>query len=205
MSATTVQWQQAIITRADRERMNSHRGVTIWFTGLSGSGKSTLAAATEKVLFDFGHHTYTLDGDNIRHGLNKDLGFSFVDRVENIRRIAEVARLFRDAGIINMTAFISPHRKDRLAARAMAGVGTFIEVFVDCPIEVCEQRDPKGIYKKVRAGLITGFTGITCPYEPPESPEIHLRTDQMTILQSVNLIIDYLARHRLISLRLGRG
>jgi adenylylsulfate kinase len=151
--ATNVYWHQGAIMRADRERLNNHRGLTIWFTGLSAAGKSTLAVAAEEALYERGYHTYILDGDNVRHGLNKNLGFSPEDREENIRRLGEVAKLFRDCGIINMTAFISPYRKDRQDARELGSGNEFIEVFVDCPIEICEQRDPKGAYKKAREGI----------------------------------------------------
>lgn len=197
--ATNVFWHHAAVTRTDRELLNGHRGFTIWFTGLSASGKSTLAAATEKYLHELGFHTYILDGDNVRHGLNKDLGFSPEERVENIRRIGEVANLFCDAGIINLTAFISPYIKDRQVVRALCDDKSFIEVFVDCPLEICEERDPKGSYKKAREGLIKDFTGISAPYERPENPEIHLLTDKMSIAECVDVIIGYLARHRFIS------
>lgn len=196
--ATNIHWHQGAIARDDRERLNSHRGFTIWFTGLSGSGKSTLAVALEEALYERGLRTYILDGDNIRHGLNKDLGFSPEDRTENIRRIGEVANLFSDGGIINMTAFISPYRHDRQTARELSMDGSFIEVFVDCPVEVCEQRDPKGAYKKAREGIIKEFTGISAPYESPENPEIHLHTDQETVEACVRRILDYLTRHNFI-------
>jgi len=190
--ATNIHWHQGAITQPDRERLNGHRGFTIWFTGLSSAGKSTLAVATEQVLYERGYRTYILDGDNIRHGLNKNLGFSPEDREENIRRISEVAKLFRDAGVINLTAFISPYRKDREAARKLTDDGSFVEVFVDCPVEVCEQRDPKGAYKKAREGIIKEFTGISAPYEAPENPELHLRTDKFSVEECVKAIIDYL-------------
>lgn len=197
--ATNIYWHQGAITRAERERSNNHRGFTIWFTGLSSAGKSTLAVETEEVLYERGYHTYILDGDNIRHGLNKNLGFSPEDRAENIRRIGEVAKLFRDAGIINLTAFISPYRNDRQAARELSSDGTtFIEVFVDCPVEICEQRDPKGAYKKAREGIIKEFTGISAPYEAPENPEIHLYTDRMSVEECVQVIMDYLIKHEYI-------
>jgi adenylylsulfate kinase len=196
--ATNVYWHQGSITRKDRERLNNHRGFTIWFTGLSAAGKSTLAVATEEALYERGYHTYILDGDNVRHGLNKNLGFSPEDRQENIRRIGEVAKLFRDCGIINMTAFISPYRKDRQNARALGKDDFFIEVFVDCPAEVCERRDPKGAYKKAREGIIKEFTGISAPYEAPESPEIHLHTDKTSVDECVQIIIDYLLKNKYI-------
>ena len=197
--ATNIHWHKGAITRADRERLMSHRGFTIWFTGLSASGKSTLAVALEEVLFERGYHTCILDGDNIRHGLNKNLGFSPEDRTENIRRIGEVANLFSDCGIINMTAFISPYRKDRQTARELSNDDAFIEVFVDCPVEICEQRDPKNAYKKTRAGIIKEFTGISAPYEPPENPKIHLRTDKSSIEDCVQKITDYLIDNKYIS------
>jgi adenylylsulfate kinase len=192
--ATNIQWHHGAITRLDRERMKRHRGLTIWFTGLSASGKSTLAVAIEEALYEKGYHTYILDGDNIRYGLNKNLGFSPDEREENIRRIGEVARLFRDAGIINMTAFISPYRRDRQQARDLAIDGDFLEVFVDCPVNVCEERDPKGMYQKARQGIIKEFTGVSAPYESPESPEVHLQTDRMSVEDCVQVILDYLVR-----------
>lgn len=196
--ATNIFWHQGAITLSDRERLNGHRGFTIWFTGLSASGKSTLAVATEQGLYERGYHTYILDGDNVRHGLNKNLGFSPEDRTENIRRIGEVAGLLRDCGIINLVAFISPYRIDRQAARELNNDSTFIEVFIDCPVEICEQRDPKGAYKKARQGIIKEFTGISAPYEAPENPEIHLRTDEMSEEECVQLIISYLIKHKYI-------
>jgi len=196
--ATNIQWHHGAITRADRERLNGHLSFTIWFTGLPSSGKSTLAVALEEVLFERGYRTYILDGDNIRHGLNKNLGFSPEDRTENIRRIGEVAKLFRDAGVISMTAFISPYRRDRQIARELSNDKSFIEAFVNCPVEICEQRDPKGAYKKAREGIIKDFTGVNAPYEPPEDPEIHLRTDKMSVEECVQVIIDYLIKNKFI-------
>lgn len=196
--ATNVYWHQGAITRADRERLNNHRGLTIWFTGLSAAGKSTLAVAAEKALYERGYHTYILDGDNVRHGLNNNLGFSPEDREENIRRLGEVAKLFRDCGIINMTAFISPYRKDRQDARKLGSNDEFIEVFVDCPVEICEQRDPKGAYKKAREGIIKEFTGISAPYEIPDNPEIHLHTDKMSVEECVQIIIEYLIEKKYV-------
>ncbi len=196
--ASHIHWHHGAITRSDREKLNGHRGFTIWFTGLSAAGKSTLAVAVEEALYERGCHTYILDGDNIRHGLNKNLGFSPEDREENIRRIGEVAKLFRDCGIINMTAFISPYRKDRRIARELAKEDEFIEVFVDCPVEVCEQRDPKGAYKKAREGIIKEFTGISAPYEAPQNPEIHLETDKMSVEACVQVIMNYLIKKRYI-------
>lgn len=196
--ATNIIWHNGAITRNDRELLKGHRGLTVWFTGLSASGKSTLAVATEAALYKRGAHTYILDGDNIRHGLNKNLGFSADERTENIRRIGEVAKLFTDCGIINLTAFISPYIFDRLIARRLIGNDSFVEVYVDCPIEICEQRDPKGAYKKAREGVIKEFTGISAPYEKPQDPEIHLRTDLLSVDEGVQLIVDYLAEREYI-------
>jgi adenylylsulfate kinase len=190
--ATNIYWHEGAIARSDRERMNGHKGFTIWFTGLSASGKSTLAVALEAALYERGCHTYILDGDNVRHGLNKNLGFSPEDRKENIRRIGEVANLFTDSGIINLTAFISPYREDRRTARDLLEEGSFIEVFVDCSLEVCESRDPKGVYKKARQGIIKDFTGISAPYEEPENAEITVKTDELAIEECVERIISYL-------------
>lgn len=174
--AANIVWHQGNITREDRERMNGQRGVCVWFTGLSGSGKSTIANEVQNMLFERGNRAYVLDGDNIRHGLNKDLGFSPQDRTENIRRLGEVAKLFVDAGIVVLTAFISPYREDRNSARNLMKSGDFVEVYVECDLEVCEQRDPKGLYKKARAGEIEEFTGISAPYEAPENPELRINT-----------------------------
>src|SRR3954470_18381276 len=190
--ATNIVWHQGAVTRADREQMNGHKGATVWLTGLSGSGKSTIAVDLEKRLWERGVRTYILDGDNIRHGLNKNLGFSPEDRTENIRRIGEVAKLFTDAGMTAVTAFISPYRADRDQVRALMQAGDFVEVFVECPLEVCEQRDVKGLYQKARAGQIKEFTGISAPYEAPTNPEIELRTDQLSVAESVARILDYL-------------
>ena len=180
------------ITKEDRQRQKGHKSVILWFTGLSGSGKSTLAHAVEERLFEMGIHTYVLDGDNIRTGLNKDLGFSAKDREENIRRIGEVAKLFVDAGIFVLSAFISPYKKDRELVRNLVEKDEFIEIYVKCPLEVCEQRDVKGLYQKARAGIIKNFTGIDDPYEEPENPEIVVETDKETIEESVEKIISYL-------------
>ncbi|RLD09868.1 MAG: adenylyl-sulfate kinase [Chlamydiae bacterium] len=192
-------WQELVIKRSDREKRNGHSGFVIWFTGLSGSGKSTLAVEVERQLFESGCNTYTLDGDNVRHGLNKNLDFSFEGRVENIRRIGEVAKLFVDAGIIVCTAFISPYKKDRDFVRELIDTGRFIEVFVDCPIKVCESRDPKGLYKKARAGEIADFTGISSSYEAPERPEIRIDTDKETVIESADKVLNYLIKYNLIS------
>ena len=190
--ATNITWHGGQITKEDRWKLLGQKGVTIWYTGLSGSGKSTLAVEVEKILFKRKHLVYVLDGDNIRHGLNKNLGFSPEDREENIRRIGEVAHLFTNAGFIAMTAFISPYRADRDNARTLAGEGEFIEVYVDCPVEVCEERDPKGLFKKARAGIIKEFTGISAPYEAPEDPEIVVNTAEKSLEESANIVIKYL-------------
>ena len=174
--ATNIVWHAGNVTREDREKINGHKGCTVWFTGLSGSGKSTIAVAVEKALWDRGVRAYILDGDNIRHGLNRNLGFSAADREENIRRIGEVARLFVDAGVMVLCSFISPFRAERRMVRELVEAGEFVEIFVDTPIEECMRRDPKGLYAKARSGAIPNFTGIDSPYEPPEAPEITLRT-----------------------------
>lgn len=183
---------ESIITKKDRQRLNGHKSAILWFTGLSGSGKSTLSHKVEEMLFEKGVRTYVLDGDNIRMGLNKNLGFSAEDREENIRRISEVAKLFVDAGLIVLTAFISPYRKDRALARSLVEKGEFIEIYVKCPLDVCEKRDVKGLYEKARKGIIKQFTGIDDPYEEPENPEIIVETDKLSLNQSAQLIIDYL-------------
>lgn len=199
VKATNVTWHHADITKEDRERLNGHKAVVIWFTGLSASGKSTLAHAVENALFERGCRTYVLDGDNIRHGLNKDLGFSPEDREENIRRIGEVANLFTQAGVIAMTAFISPYRADRDKARAIAGDGNFVEVYVKCDLDVCEQRDPKGLYKKARAGQIPEFTGISAPYEEPLNAELTVDTTRESLEESAQKVLDALAERGIIS------
>jgi len=187
-----ITWHHPIITKEDREQLLSQKGLTLWFTGLSQSGKSTLATEVEKILYERGYTTFILDGDNIRHGLNRNLGFSPEDREENIRRIGEVAHLFSQAGIINMTAFISPYRADRRKARDLANEGEFIEIFCRCSLDACEKRDKKGLYKKARTGEVPEFTGISAPYEEPENPEITINTDKETIEEGVNKIITYL-------------
>lgn len=180
------------VTREQREAAMAHKGVTVWFTGLSASGKSTVATMVDLMLTEMGVHCYVLDGDNVRHNLNRDLGFSPEDRNENIRRIGEVGRLFTQAGIINLTAFISPYREDRDKNRAIQAEGDFIEVFVHTPLDVCERRDPKGLYEKARAGKIPEFTGISAPYEEPASPEVVLHTADETPEESAVHVIDYL-------------
>lgn len=183
-----ITWHAASVSPEDRERLLGQKGCVLWFTGLSGSGKSTIAVALEEALVKRGNLAYVLDGDNVRHGLNADLTFSPTDRTENIRRVSEVAALFADAGIIVITAFISPTIQDRASAREVIGDG-FVEVFVDTPLDVCEQRDPKGLYKKARAGEIQQFTGITAPYEAPATPEIVLTTADMPVEVSVDVIV----------------
>ncbi len=183
---------QLHVTREQRESAMGHKGVTVWFTGLSASGKSTVATMVDLMLTEMGVHCYVLDGDNVRHNLNRDLGFSPEDRNENIRRIGEVGRLFTQAGIINLTAFISPYREDRDQNRRIQEEGDFIEVFVDTPLEVCERRDPKGLYVKARAGKIPEFTGISAPYEAPADPEVVLETADETPEESATIVIEYL-------------
>lgn len=198
--ATNVTWESGKIGREERYQILRQKGATIWFTGLSGSGKSTIAVALEQALHSLGKLSYRLDGDNVRLGINKNLGFSEEDRKENIRRIGEVAKLFGDAGTIALSSFISPYKEDRDEVRALheAAELKFVEVFVDCPLEVAEKRDPKGLYEKARAGQIKNFTGIDDPYEAPLKPEIHLRTDEMTVEQEVATVIDYLIDHGII-------
>ena len=198
--ATNVHWHDGEISREDRDRLMNQRGATLWFTGLSGSGKSTIAVALEEALFERGHLSYRLDGDNIRLGINKNLGFTAEDRTENIRRIGEIAKLFVDSSVIALTSFISPYREDRDKVRALheeAGM-LFIEVFVDCALAEAEKRDPKGLYKKARAGEIKNFTGIDDPYEAPENAEIHLHTDQMSLQEEVDLLLEYLTQHNIL-------
>ncbi|HLU67424.1 MAG TPA: adenylyl-sulfate kinase [Kofleriaceae bacterium] len=184
--------QRSLVAARDRAALLGQRGAVIWLTGLSGSGKSTIAYALERRLTGARRLTYVLDGDNVRHGLCSDLGFSPEDRTENIRRIGEVAALFADAGLIIITSFISPYRSDRELARSRAAAGSFIEVFLDVPVEVCERRDPKGLYKKARAGEIPQFTGVSAPYEPPESPELALDTDALSVEACCDTIAAYL-------------
>jgi adenylylsulfate kinase len=190
--ATNIVWHQGAVNRDDREKLNGHKGAIVWLTGLSGSGKSTIAVELEKRLCERGVRTYILDGDNVRHGLNKNLGFSPEDRTENIRRIGEVAKLFTDAGLVAITAFISPYRADRDQVRALMKAGDFVEIHVDCPVEVCEQRDVKGLYKKARAGEIKEFTGISAPYEAPASAELTLKSHELSVDASVATVVDYL-------------
>jgi adenylylsulfate kinase len=191
-------WHDHHITRDDRARIKHQQPCLLWFTGLSGSGKSTIANAVDQTLHHGRYHTFLLDGDNVRHGLNRDLGFSAKDRVENIRRIGEVSKLFADAGLITLSAFISPFASDRMLVRNLFPVGEFIEVFMDTPLAVCETRDPKGLYRKAREGSIRNFTGIDSPYERPESPELVLDTSRLSIDECVRKVVDYLIARRLI-------
>jgi adenylyl-sulfate kinase len=196
VKATNVTWHEQQVSKADRAEQKEQKPCIVWFTGLSGSGKSTIANALERRLHEAGHHTYLLDGDNVRHGLNKDLGFSPEDRVENIRRIGEVAKLMVDAGLIVLTAFISPYRADRQMVRELVGEGEFIEVFVDTPLEVCEERDPKGLYAKARAGEIKGFTGIDAPYEAPMACELTIDTSALRVDDAVQALLEHDAFRR---------
>lgn len=196
--ATNITWHQSSLSKSKREQLLRQKSVVIWFTGLSGSGKSTLALALEEELYKRGHLCYVLDGDNIRHGLNKNLGFSPEDREENIRRIGEVSKLFADAGVLTMTAFISPYRKDRDSARRLNKEGEFIEVYLTLPLEIAEQRDPKGLYKKARAGEIKEFTGISAPYEEPVNPELTIDTSKFDLEQSRDQVIEYLEQQGII-------
>ncbi|MBW2498590.1 MAG: adenylyl-sulfate kinase [Deltaproteobacteria bacterium] len=192
--STNITWHEGQVTRDDRQQLLGQRGCTIWLTGLSGSGKSTIAVAAEKALSDRGRLTYILDGDNIRHGLNANLGFSPEDRTENIRRIGEVSKLFTDAGVIVFTSFISPYRADRDAVREIMGEGDFIEAYVEASVDTCEGRDVKGLYKKARAGEIPEFTGISAPYEEPAKPEVVLDTNNQSVDESVAALVAYLEK-----------
>jgi len=198
IESQNIKWHSGQITAHDREAVLGQRGCVIWLTGLSGSGKSTIACALEKRLIQQGCLCYVLDGDNIRHGLNRDLGFSAEDRTENIRRIGEVAALFTRAGVIAITAFISPYRDGRKLARQAAGEGRFIEVFINTGLQECEKRDPKGLYKKARAGQIDNMTGVDAPYEAPESPELELHTEQLGLDECVQRMVAYLQDHEFI-------
>ena len=198
--ATNVHWHGGEINRPERAQLLGHGGATLWFTGLSGSGKSTIAVGLEQALYQRGVLVYRLDGDNIRLGINKNLGFSAEDRAENIRRVGEVSKLFVDGGVIVLSSFISPYLVDRQIVRELheADNMPFIEVFVDCSLEAAEERDPKGLYKKARAGEIKNFTGIDDPYEAPEAPEVHLRTDQQSLEEEVEYLLDLLEKQGLI-------
>lgn len=198
MKNKNITWHNTTISKKNRHLLNGHKSCVLWFTGLSGSGKSTLANAVDYEMFRNGFRSYVLDGDNIRHGLNRDLSFLKEDRKENIRRIGEVAKLFVDSGQIISSAFISPFREDRELVRYMFKADEFIEIYVNCPIQICETRDPKGLYKKARMGEIPDFTGITSPYEPPLSPEIIIETNRMTIEDSVEEIFSYLKEKKIL-------
>jgi adenylylsulfate kinase len=191
-SSKDIVWHQATITRQHHEALNNHRSVILWFTGLSGAGKSTLAHATEERLFRMGCRTFVLDGDNVRHGLCADLGFSDQDRIENIRRVGEMAKLFIEAGVIVLTAFISPFQADRTRVRSLINEDDFLEIYCDCPLEVCEGRDVKGLYRRARLGEIKNFTGISSPYEPPVKPELRVSTSELSLQASVELVIELL-------------
>jgi adenylylsulfate kinase len=196
--STNTTWHQATVTRARRERQNGHRSAIVWFTGLSGAGKSTLAHALEESLHRMGCRTFVFDGDNVRHGLCRDLGFSARDRAENIRRIGEMAKLFVEAGVIALTAFISPFREDRDRVRHLVREGDFIEVYCKCPLEVCERRDVKGLYRRARAGEIAEFTGISSPYEEPEHPELVIETDATSLEESVRQVLSFMQERRIL-------
>lgn len=193
-----ITWHASEVTKDERLQRNQHKSAVIWFTGLSGSGKSTISVELEKALFNHQIHTYRLDGDNVRHGLNRNLGFSPEDRKENIRRIGEVSKLMVDAGLITVTAFISPYKSDREAVRQLLDTDDFIEVYTQCSLSECENRDPKGLYKKVRSGEIAEFTGVNAPYEAPTQPEITLDTETLSVEASVSKIMDYLQKHQYI-------
>lgn len=198
-TSTNTTWHHSSVTRSRREAQNLHRSAIIWFTGLSGSGKSTLAHAVEEELYQHGCRTFVLDGDNVRHGLCGDLGFSAQDRVENIRRVGEVAKLFMEAGVIVLAAFISPYRDDRKRVRNLVDHDDFIEIYCDSPAEVCESRDVKGIYKKARAGIIKEFTGISSPYEAPENPELIVNTAELELDVCVQQVIGEIKRRGILS------
>jgi len=199
MKTQNTVWHEQQVTKAQRAALKQQKPCLLWYTGLSGSGKSTVANAVDSLLFELGYHSYLLDGDNVRHGLNGDLDFSDQARVENIRRIGEVSKLFLDAGLIVSTAFISPFAQDRASARDKLNSGEFIEVFIDTPISVCEQRDPKGLYKKARAGEIKDFTGIDSSYDVPTNPEIHVKTAEKSIAECAEQIVQHLAEQGFIS------
>ncbi|KRD95406.1 MULTISPECIES: adenylyl-sulfate kinase [Priestia] len=196
--STNITWHDAGITKEERRGQNNHHSFVLWFTGLSGSGKSTVANAVAKALFDKNIRNYVLDGDNVRFGLNKNLGFSAEDRTENIRRIGEVSKLFVDSGQVVLTAFISPFQEDRAQVREILEGNEFLEVYVECPLEECEKRDPKGLYKKARSGEIRDFTGIDSPYESPANPELTINTSTQSVEECVQTVIEYLANRKFI-------
>ncbi len=199
MKTENTVWHDQHVSKEQRAQLKKQKPCLLWYTGLSGSGKSTVANAVDALLFERGCHSYLLDGDNVRHGLNGDLGFSDEERVENIRRISEVAKLFLDAGLIVSTAFISPFASDRALAKEKIAAGEFIEVYIDTPIAVCEQRDPKGLYKKARAGEIKDFTGIDSDYDVPETPQIHVKTAQQSVEQCAEQIVNHLIEQGFIA------
>lgn len=196
--SSNVVWHHATVTRERRELQNGHRSVMLWFTGLSGAGKSTLAHSVEEHLHKQGCRTFTFDGDNVRHGLCSDLGFSPEDRIENIRRVGEMAKLFLEAGVIALTAFISPFRSDREKVRSLVPHGDFLEIYCHCPLEICEQRDVKGLYKRARAGEIKNFTGISSPYEAPDDPELLVDTGTLSLEESVSRVVELLRERGVI-------
>lgn len=200
MKTDNTVWHEQHISKAQRAMLKKQQPCLLWYTGLSGSGKSTVANAVDALLFELGCHSYLLDGDNVRHGLNGDLGFSDIDRIENIRRISEVAKLFLDSGLIVSTAFISPFASDRTMAANLLEQGEFIEVYIDTPIEICEQRDPKGLYKKARAGEIKDFTGIDSTYDVPQSPTIHVKTAEKSVNECAQQIVEHLVKQGFISI-----
>jgi adenylylsulfate kinase len=193
-------WHETLVDRQDRNRMNKHKSGVVWFTGCPASGKSTIAHHVEKELFERGIHCYVLDGDNVRHGINANLGFSREDRKENLRRIAELSRLFVDAGVVVLAAFVSPYREDRESVRQIVGPELFFEVYVKCSLETCEKRDPKGQYKKAKAGIIKEYTGVSAPYEEPENPEIVLDTEELDVESAVKKVLEFLDRKKFILL-----
>jgi len=204
MKTNNVVWHEASVIRERRALLNGHQSSVVWFTGLPSSGKSTIAHAVEEKLHQLGCRTYVLDGDNVRHSLCSDLGFTAADRKENIRRIGEVAKLFIDAGIIVLTAFVSPFREDRLRVRELLGEKDFLEVLCDCPIDVCAERDPKGHYEKARSGIIKDFTGVSSPYEAPERSELVLKTHQCSVDECADQVIDLLVQRAIVAQQPGR-
>jgi adenylylsulfate kinase len=198
MNKKNITWHEGKVIKADRQHLNGHKSALLWFTGLSGSGKSTISVEVEKALYELGIHTYRLDGDNVRHRLNHDLTFSEEDRKENIRRVGEVSKLFVDAGILTLAAFISPLKADREFVRSLLPKGEFIEIYVQASVDTCANRDPKGLYEKVKNGELKGFTGIDSPYEIPDSPEMIIDTEKQNIEESARQIVDYLKMKRLV-------